>query len=62
VRDRLFLEQSDFFDAMFADIPPDLALQRDTMRTSSLGQDPSPLAGADIAPPPRPQNVQAENA
>jgi TPP-dependent pyruvate/acetoin dehydrogenase alpha subunit len=31
---------SEFFDHMFAEIPKDLAEQRDTMRTSSLGVDP----------------------
>lgn len=32
---------SEFFDAMYAQPLDELALQRDTMRTSSLGQDPS---------------------
>lgn len=31
---------SDFFNHMFAELPADLARQRDTMRTSSLGLDP----------------------
>ena len=31
---------ADFFDSMFADLPTDLKKQRDTMRTSSLGQNP----------------------
>jgi len=31
---------ADFFDHMFAELPEDLALQRDTMRTDSLGQRP----------------------
>jgi len=31
---------AEFFDHMFAEIPRDLAEQRDTMRTSSLGQNP----------------------
>jgi pyruvate dehydrogenase E1 component alpha subunit len=33
----------DFFDSMYAEIPADLAAQRDTMQTHSLGQDPSQL-------------------
>ncbi|MFG0273747.1 MAG: pyruvate dehydrogenase (acetyl-transferring) E1 component subunit alpha [Phycisphaerales bacterium] len=32
---------ADFFDHMFAEIPADLALQRDTMRTNSLSQFPN---------------------
>jgi len=32
---------SDFFDYMYAELPEDLKRQRDTMRTSSLGLDPS---------------------
>jgi pyruvate dehydrogenase E1 component alpha subunit len=32
---------NDFFDCMYTDLSPQLQLQRDTMRTSSLGQDPS---------------------
>ncbi|MGQ0627660.1 MAG: pyruvate dehydrogenase (acetyl-transferring) E1 component subunit alpha [Phycisphaerales bacterium] len=31
----------EMFDSMFAELPPELLRQRDTMRTSSLGQDPS---------------------
>ena len=31
---------SEFFDSMFAEISDDLRIQRDTMRTSSLGQNP----------------------
>ncbi|MHC4976219.1 MAG: pyruvate dehydrogenase (acetyl-transferring) E1 component subunit alpha [Planctomycetota bacterium] len=34
-------EKSDFFDHMFASIPDDLAQQRDTMKTHSLGLDPA---------------------
>jgi len=37
---------SDFFNAMYEEIPADLARQRDTMQTHSLGQDPSEIAGA----------------
>jgi hypothetical protein len=33
-------DKSDFFDHMFAEIDEDLRRQRDTMRTSSLGQNP----------------------
>jgi len=36
----------DFFDHMYAELPEDLKRQRDTMRTSSLGQDPSQLQDA----------------
>jgi len=36
-------ERPDFFNAMYAEIPQDLAVQRDTMHTHSLGQDPSQL-------------------
>ncbi|NBP52394.1 MAG: hypothetical protein EBU70_14660, partial [Actinobacteria bacterium] len=35
--------RADFFDTMYAEIPQDLAVQRDTMQTHSLGQDPSQL-------------------
>lgn len=34
-------ETKDFFNTMYADLPADLELQRDTMRTTSIGQDPS---------------------
>lgn len=34
---------ADFFDHMFAELPADLARQRDTMRTSSLGLDPDQI-------------------
>ncbi|MAY73543.1 MAG: pyruvate dehydrogenase (acetyl-transferring) E1 component subunit alpha [Phycisphaerae bacterium] len=34
---------NDFFDHMFAELPEALRRQRDTMRTSSLGQDPSQI-------------------
>ncbi len=36
-------ERTDAFDNMYAETPPDLALQRDTRHTHSLGQDPSQL-------------------
>jgi pyruvate dehydrogenase E1 component alpha subunit len=32
---------TDFFDSMYAELPKELQTQRQTMRTSSLGQDPS---------------------
>jgi pyruvate dehydrogenase E1 component alpha subunit len=35
---------ADFFNSMYAELPTDLAKQRDTMQTHSLGQDPSQLA------------------
>ncbi|MEM7755983.1 MAG: thiamine pyrophosphate-dependent enzyme, partial [Planctomycetota bacterium] len=43
---------AEFFDHMYAELPPELVKQRDTMRTSSLGQDPSQVglrAGAGAA-------------
>ncbi len=36
-------DRVDAFDSMYADMPADLALQRDTRQTHSLGQDPSQL-------------------
>lgn len=39
---------NDFFDSMYAEMPEHLRLQRDTMQTHSLGQDPSQLDGARI--------------
>ena len=36
--------QSDFFDAVYAEIPPEVRRQRNTMRTSSIGLDPSQIA------------------
>jgi TPP-dependent pyruvate/acetoin dehydrogenase alpha subunit len=38
---------ADFFNSMYLELPPDLALQRDTMQTHSLGQDPSQLTNTD---------------
>ena len=35
---------SDFFNSMYAALPRDLAEQRDTMRTSSIGRNPSQAA------------------
>jgi pyruvate dehydrogenase E1 component alpha subunit len=40
----------DMFDSIYAELPPELHLQRRTMRTSSLGQDPSQLEGAEPSP------------
>ena len=37
----------DFFNGMYEELNPDLALQRDTMQTHSLGQDPSQLNNTD---------------
>ena len=37
-------EVSDIFNWTFADIPEQIATQRDTMRTTSIGQDPSQIA------------------
>ena len=36
-------DRADFFNAMYEEVPADLAIQRDTMHTHSLGQDPSQL-------------------
>ena len=36
-------EKADFFNAMYADLPADLVKQRDTMRTSSIGQKPEQI-------------------
>ena len=38
---------SDFFNSMYSELPPDLALQRDTMQTHSLGQDPGQLSSTE---------------
>jgi len=38
---------ADFFNSMYAELPADLALQRDTMQTHSLGQDPGQLSSTD---------------
>jgi hypothetical protein len=35
--------RADFFDSMYAETPADLLVQRDTMHTHSLAQDPSQL-------------------
>ena len=42
---------SEIFDAMYAEIPDEVRRQRDTMRTSNLGQDPSEL-GVEASQPP----------
>ena len=36
---------ADFFDATYAELPADVIRQRETMRTSSLGQNPGELPG-----------------
>ncbi len=36
-------DKSDFFNYMFAEIPEDLKIQRDTMRTTSIGRNPSQI-------------------
>jgi pyruvate dehydrogenase E1 component alpha subunit len=38
---------SDFFNSMYSELPSDLALQRDTMQTHSLGQDPGQLSSTE---------------
>jgi pyruvate dehydrogenase E1 component alpha subunit len=35
--------KEDFFNWMYAELPDQLVVQRDTMRTSSIGQDPSQI-------------------
>ena len=39
---------TDMFDSMYEELPAELRIQRQTMRTSGLGQDPSQLEGTDI--------------
>lgn len=46
----------DFFDHMYAELPDELRRQRDTMRTSSLGQDPSECS-REPSPPPSPAHA-----
>ncbi len=36
-------EKTDFFDSMYAELPRDLRIQRDTMRTASIGRNPSQI-------------------
>jgi pyruvate dehydrogenase E1 component alpha subunit len=43
--------REDFFNHMYASIPADLALERDTMQTHGIGQDPSQIEGAVIELP-----------
>ncbi|NNM26659.1 MAG: thiamine pyrophosphate-dependent dehydrogenase E1 component subunit alpha [Phycisphaerales bacterium] len=43
---------NDIFDHTFAEIPPNLRVQRSTLRTHSLGQDPSPLRDTQAASAP----------
>ncbi|MFO0782756.1 MAG: pyruvate dehydrogenase (acetyl-transferring) E1 component subunit alpha [Phycisphaerales bacterium] len=38
---------TDFFNSMYQELPADLVVQRDTMQTHSLGQDPSQIEGAE---------------
>jgi len=42
---------TDFFDSMYETLPADLLLQRNTMQTHSIGQDPSQIEGAVIELP-----------
>ncbi|MBX3373630.1 MAG: pyruvate dehydrogenase (acetyl-transferring) E1 component subunit alpha [Phycisphaeraceae bacterium] len=46
----------DFFNHMYAELPDELRRQRDTMRTSSLGQDPSECS-REPSPPPSPAHA-----
>lgn len=43
--------RTEFFDSMYETLPTDLVLQRDTMQTHSIGQDPSQIEGAVIELP-----------
>jgi pyruvate dehydrogenase E1 component alpha subunit len=43
--------RTEFFDSMYEQLPPDLVLQRDTMQTHGIGQDPSQIEGAVIELP-----------
>jgi pyruvate dehydrogenase E1 component alpha subunit len=43
--------RAEFFDSMYETLPADLLLQRDTMQTHSIGQDPSQIEGAVIELP-----------
>jgi pyruvate dehydrogenase E1 component alpha subunit len=45
--------RAEFFDSMYAELPADLVLQRDTMQTHGIGQDPSQIEGAVIELPAR---------
>ena len=45
------IPSSEIFDAMYAEIPDEVRRQRDTMRTGSLGQDPTEL-GIEASHPP----------
>ena len=38
------LDITDFFETMYADMPADLELQKRTLRTSSIGEDPSQIS------------------
>ena len=42
-------DTSDFFTSMFAEVPEDLALQMQTRRTSSIGEDPSQIESPETA-------------
>ena len=44
-------EIDDIFNALYAEPFPDLVIQRDTLRTSSLGQDPSQLPDGAVGAP-----------
>jgi pyruvate dehydrogenase E1 component alpha subunit len=45
--------RAEFFDSMYEQLPPDLLLQRETMQTHGIGQDPSQIEGAVIELPAR---------
>ncbi|HVP72592.1 MAG TPA: pyruvate dehydrogenase (acetyl-transferring) E1 component subunit alpha [Phycisphaerales bacterium] len=51
--------RTDFFDSMYAELPEHLRIQRDTMQTHSLGQDPSQLDGAQDTAPSSRHRVEA---
>jgi pyruvate dehydrogenase E1 component alpha subunit len=40
---------TDFFETMYQELPPDLELQKRTMRTSSIGEDPSQIESTEAS-------------
>lgn len=49
---------NDMFDSLYATLPDEIRLQRQTLRTAALGQDPAQLDGTDIQPS-RQENIEA---
>jgi pyruvate dehydrogenase E1 component subunit alpha len=52
-------QRSDMFDYVYAELSPDLQVQRQTMSTHSLGQDPSQLQGQDAEAPAPGHGIEA---